>query len=249
MMKKTILSLLTVTTLFWAGEAAALKPVTFPAIVEDDTTVVDTENMSRIDLVICLDTSNSMDSLIDSAKLKLWDIVNTVAKADPKPDLRVALYSYGNNGYDEESGWVREDIGFTRELDAVYEKLFELQTNGGTEYVARVTRAAMQLDWRPTQEKTLKMIFVAGNEAADQDNRFALRETLASAYKSGVYVNTILCDSPTSGDASSWRAAASYGGGRFSAINPKNTVVYTSPYDDDLARLSMELNETYVAYG
>ena len=51
-----------------------------------------------IDLVLCLDTSNSMDGLIDSAKRKLWDIVNDLGRARPAPRLRVALYSSGNDG-------------------------------------------------------------------------------------------------------------------------------------------------------
>jgi hypothetical protein len=39
----------------------------------------------RVDLCICLDTSNSMDGLIDSAKAKLWAIVNELATARPRP--------------------------------------------------------------------------------------------------------------------------------------------------------------------
>ena len=42
-----------------------------------------------IDVVICLDVSGSMNGLIDSAKAKLWDIVNDLAKAQPTPQLRV----------------------------------------------------------------------------------------------------------------------------------------------------------------
>src|SRR5262249_532078 len=59
----------------------------------------DGQKAKDIDVVICLDTSGSMDGLIDSAKNKLWDIVNELAKIKPAPNLRVGLYSYGNNGY------------------------------------------------------------------------------------------------------------------------------------------------------
>src|SRR6476660_6836209 len=59
-----------------------------------------TEKRADIDLALCLDTSNSMDGLIDAAKQKLWDLVNTLARARPTPNLRVALYSYGNTHYD-----------------------------------------------------------------------------------------------------------------------------------------------------
>src|SRR5436305_15109786 len=95
-----------------------------------------------VDVVICLDTSNSMDGLIASAKQKLWDIVNDLAKAQPAPDLRVALYSYGHTHYDAKAGWVRKELDLTTDLDSVYKKLNGLTTNGGDEYVARVCRDA-----------------------------------------------------------------------------------------------------------
>ena len=86
---------------------------------------------SRIDLVLCLDCSGSMDGLLESAKTKLWAVVNELAKAKPAPALRVALFSYGNDGYDPASGWVRVDCPFTGDLDAMFGKLSALSTNGG----------------------------------------------------------------------------------------------------------------------
>src|SRR3954471_6534365 len=128
-----------------------------------------------VDLVICLDTSNSMDGLIDSAKRKLWDIVNDFGRAKPTPFLRVALYSYGNDGYDPKVGWVRKELDLTTDLDKVSEKLFGLTTQGGTEYVARVTRDALSgLNWS-TERDALKIIFVCGNEPADQDKEILLK--------------------------------------------------------------------------
>src|SRR5216110_922714 len=108
----------------------------------------DAPQAKRIDLAVCLDVSNSMDGLIASAKQKLWDIVNDLARAQPTPDLRVALYSYGHNGYDRAVGWVRKDLDLTTDLDEVYRKLNGLTTNGGEEYVARVCRDALKdLKW------------------------------------------------------------------------------------------------------
>src|SRR5436309_10930716 len=92
------------------------------------------EKPKPVDVVLCLDTSNSMDGLIDSAKRKLWTIVNDLAKIDPAPTLRVALYSYGNDFYDPKTGWVRKDLDLTTDLDEVYKQLFALTTKGGTEY-------------------------------------------------------------------------------------------------------------------
>src|SRR5438034_9833193 len=92
----------------------------------------------NIDIAICLDVSNSMDGLIASAKVKLWDIVNDLAKIKPTPNLRVGLYSYGNDGYDAKVGWVRKELDLTTDLDDLYKKLNALTTNGGTEYGTRV---------------------------------------------------------------------------------------------------------------
>src|SRR5215208_1243623 len=86
-----------------------------------------------IDLVLCLDVSNSMDGLIDSAKLRLWDVVNEMGKMKPTPRLRVALYSYGCDAYPSGTGWVRKDLDLTDDLDEVYKVLNALRTNGGTE--------------------------------------------------------------------------------------------------------------------
>ncbi|HEY1405249.1 MAG TPA: hypothetical protein VF857_01445, partial [Spirochaetota bacterium] len=52
----------------------------------------------RIQIAILLDTSSSMDGLIDQAKTNLWKIVNETAKAKKggkTPRLEVALFEYG----------------------------------------------------------------------------------------------------------------------------------------------------------
>src|SRR4029450_13172878 len=103
-----------------------------------------------VDLAICLDTSGSMQGLINAARVKLWEIVNDLALAKPTPKLRVALLTYGNDGHKAENGWVNIHIPFTEDLDAVSKQLFALTTNGGTELVGRVLKAAgEQLQWTP----------------------------------------------------------------------------------------------------
>lgn len=101
-----------------------------------------------VDLVLALDVSGSMSGLIDSAKQRLWDVVNEFNQAQPQPDLRVAVISYGNPRYGKGSGYVRIDQALTRDLDAVNQALFGFKTNGGHEYVARViARASNELQW------------------------------------------------------------------------------------------------------
>ena len=96
-----------------------------------------TEPSRQIDVVIALDVSGSMSGLIGSAKQRLWDIVNQLGRARPQPELRIAIMSYGNPEYGQNMGYVRIDLPFTSDLDAVNRTLFGFTTNGGDEYVAR----------------------------------------------------------------------------------------------------------------
>jgi len=204
----------------------------------------------HIDLAICLDTSNSMDGLIASAKQKLWAVVNELATARPRPVLRVALYQYGNNGLDREVGWVQRVCDLTDDLDTVYGKLFALTTNGGTEYVARVVRAAAdELKW-DEGTNALRIIFVAGNEPATQDPKHKLQEVCAATASKGIIINTIFCGSERTGQRTGWADAARWADGRYAAIDAdRGTVVVATPYDKKLAELGRKLNATYVAYG
>ncbi len=204
----------------------------------------------HVDLVICLDTSGSMSGLIESAKKKLWAVVNELATAQPKPKLRVGLYHYGNDGLNKEDGWVKQLCPLTDDLDDVYGKLFALRTNGGTELVARVVRAATnELDWN-TDKGTLRMIFVAGNEPATQDKTYGLQATCKAAATKGIIVNTIHCGNEQTGRNTGWADAARWADGRYAAIDQnRGTVVVNTPYDKRLSELSVQLNSTYINYG
>jgi hypothetical protein len=203
-----------------------------------------------IDLAICLDTSGSMSGLIDSAKEKLWAIVNELGRADPTPDLRVGLLTYGNDGHLPEDGWVRLDVPFTTDLDAVSAQLFSLTTNGGTEYVGRVVDyATSQLSWS-TDSNALKIVVVAGNESADQDTTRLFRDVCAEAEADGFHVNSIYCGNAEDTFAPAWRDVAVLGSGYFATIDKDNgTLAVATPYDADLARLNTVLNATYIPFG
>lgn len=208
-----------------------------------------TGGAKKVDLVIALDTSSSMDGLIDSARTKLWDVVNLLAHAKPTPIVRVGLISYGNDGYDAKVGWVRKDAELTTNLDDVYEKLFALKTNGGSEYVARAVHdATVGMKWDQDQN-TLKIIFVAGNEPANQDPQIPVEKAVGEARQKGIFVNAIYCGADTSYEAGGWRQVAVAGAGKYAAIDQNRVVAINTPMDGELARLSNELNKTYVGYG
>jgi hypothetical protein len=203
----------------------------------------------QVDLVIALDTSGSMSGLINAARQKLWDIVNEVGQADPAPDLRVALLTYGSGG-SEADGFVIVQSDLTTDIDSIYGKLFALRTSGGTEYVGRVVhRALNELSWSDDPD-TLRQIFVAGNESADQDRTHKVADVMKRARAKDVFVNTIYCGNEGTRDAISWNTVAKQGNGMFASIDHNNgTVAMQSPYDAKLAALSSKLNRTYVGYG
>ena len=205
---------------------------------------------ANVDLAICLDVSGSMNGLINSAKSRLWDIVNEFAKAKPTPNLRVALYSYGHTTYDRNAGWVRKELDFTADLDQVNDKLFALRTGGGTELVARVCTAALdQLNWSK-DPKAFKVIFVCGNESAQQDKEITLKDVATKAVERGVIVNSIFCGPETTGVSLGWREFALLAEGRYASINQNKAVAaVTTPHDKKIAELGAKLGETYLFAG
>ncbi|HEX4612490.1 MAG TPA: vWA domain-containing protein [Urbifossiella sp.] len=205
-----------------------------------------------IDLVLCLDTSNSMDGLIDSAKIKLWDIVNELARLRPTPDLRVALYSYGNDNHAPASGWVKKELDLTADLDDVYKALNTLRTRGGTELVARVTRAALQDQPWSAAPGALRLVFVCGNEPVDQDREVTLDQAADLARSRSVIVNTIYCGRGDSHEARGWAVFADKCGGKALNIDQNKAVkevVAKTEFDDQILKLGDDLGKTYLAYG
>jgi hypothetical protein len=146
----------------------------------------------NIQLALLLDTSNSMDGLIDQAKSQLWKIVNELAAAKcgdgSQPSIKIALYEYGNDGLPSSEGYIRMVSGFTSDLDLISEKLFSLRTNGGNEYCGHVIQTSLrQLNWT-AGSSDLKMIFIAGNEPFTQGS-VSYRIAGGVAKEKGVVVN------------------------------------------------------------
>jgi len=212
--------------------------------------VAEPQEKRQVDLAICLDTSGSMNGLINAARQKLWDVVSELALAQPEPELRVALLTYGSPAYGAPS-YVKVQSDLTGDLDTVYQKLMELGTSGGSEYVGWVLHDAHeQLSWAESND-ALKLIFVAGNESADQaKEQHDFRNVVADAIKNGIMVNSIYCGNVSDSIAPGWREVAQLADGHFSAIDHNNgTVVIATPFDDKIAELGTQLNSTYVTYG
>ncbi len=210
-----------------------------------------TEHSRKVDVVIALDVSGSMSGLIASAKQRLWDIVNELGRAQPQPQLRISIVSYGNPEYGADTGFVRIDLPFTSDLDAVNQTLFGFSTNGGDEYVARVVSTSVsQLAWS-TEQDALRILFVAGNEAATQDPLISVRQATQLANARGIVVNTIYCGNANDSLAAGWREVASMTNGLYASIDQNSAAVanIATPMDEKLNALNQALNDTYIAYG
>lgn len=210
------------------------------------------DQKTSIKVALILDTSNSMDGLIDQAKSQLWSIINelSTAKCDGKtPDLEIALYEYGNDRLSMREGYIRLITPFTGDLDLISEKLFALRTDGGSEYCGQVIEMSLkELDWED-YPKDLKMIFIAGNEPFDQGN-VSYREICKTARDMDITINTIFCGNFNKGVQTHWKDGAYIGGGDYMNIDQDCNYVYIkSPYDDRIMKLNSELNNTYIAYG
>ncbi len=228
--------------------ASACPPADAP------TPVVDGKPVRRpvVRIAVLLDTSNSMDGLIAQAKSQIWTLVNRFGKScrgGVRPDLRIALYEYGNNSLKPSEGYVRQVLPFTTDLDLLSEKLFSLTTNGGDEYCGAVIRRAVaDLDWSRAPGD-LSMVVIAGNEPFTQGD-VHYSEAIADAVNKGVKINTIFCGGREEGVATKWADGATLGRGSFGNID-QNAPIDTcaTPFDDEIVRLGSEINTTYVPYG
>ncbi len=210
------------------------------------------DNKNTIKIALLLDTSNSMDGLINQAKTQLWEIVNELSYAkceNQDPDLQIALYEYGNDNLSSEEGYIRQVLGFSSDLDEISEKLFALNTNGGNEFCGEVIQTSLkQLNWGKNKND-LKLIFIAGNEPFTQ-GKINYEDAAAQANEQNVTVNTIFCGNYQNGVSGKWQDGARLTHGDYMVIDHNETIVHiTSPYDDVIIQLNNQLNNTYIYYG
>jgi TolB-like protein len=202
-------------------------------------------------LAILIDTSNSMDGLIDQAKRQLWSIVNELSRYEKDGNgnmIEVALYEYGNNSLSKENGYIRKVLDFTSDMDSVSKELFALKTNGGDEYCGAVIKDAVKdLKWSKNDD-VYKAIFIAGNEPFTQGD-VSFEDAVTLAKSKGIFVNTIFCGPAQQGIAQKWKDAALLADGDYNSIDQNYIASIETPYDDKIAELNNKLNQTYIPYG
>ena len=203
----------------------------------------------RLEMVFVLDTTGSMNGLLDGAKQRIWGIVNGVMQ-DSHSSVRIGLVAYRDRG-DE---YLTQILPLTDDLDKVYTTLMDYRAGGGGDAPEDVrtalSYAVYAVNWSASAPDLSKIMFLVGDAPPHED--YDVVDTLtsaANAVQKGIIVNTIQCGISTE-TTRSWRAIAERGRGKYFAI-PSDGGVKTieTPYDEQLGDLARQLGATFVAYG
>ena len=210
------------------------------------------EVQDTVQIALILDTSSSMDGLINQARSHLWKIVDDMGKMTRVVDgktrgvkIELALYEYGNTRISEKDGYIRQVLPLTTDLDKVSEQLHGLFTNGGDEFAGQAIETAVtSLQWS-SDPSAMRFVFVAGNEGFNQGPVTA-EKAMAAAAKKDINVQLIYC-----GDKDeTWAAAAKIAQSDLVTIEQDHVAQHiASPQDAEILSLGNELNGTYIAYG
>jgi hypothetical protein len=152
----------------------------------------DLDTRPHIDVVFAIDCSGSMGGVINTAKQKIWSIVNEIAKAKPTPVLRIGLHGYGNGDR------TFRNFPLTDDLDQVYADLMTFKDEGwSSEYVGlSIQKATQEMDWKDWEKSgasnVLRVLYVVGNETAEQGPA-SYKTSAPIALNKQIYVNAIYC--------------------------------------------------------
>ena len=203
-----------------------------------------------VEVMFVLDTTGSMGGLIAAAKEKIWSIANTLASADPAPNIKMGLVGYRDRG----DAYVTVVTPLSDNLDAVYTRLMRYRADGGGDGPESVNQALYEAVTKPDWSRdpgTYRVIFLVGDAPPHMNYRDDVQyaESCRLATERDIVVNTIQC-----GDMAEttpvWRRIAYLAEGTyFRVAQSGSAVLYETPYDSRIAELSADLDDTRIYYG
>ena len=203
-----------------------------------------------VEVVFVLDTTGSMGGLIQAAKDKIWSISNTLIKTKPVPALKIGLVGYRDRG----DAYVTKVIPLSDDLDAVYRELIAFQAEGGGDGPESVNQAlheaVTKFPWSK-DKSTYRVVFLVGDCPPHMDYQDDVKypETCQLAAKAGIVINTIQCGADGSTEPIWTDIALKSEGKYFRVEQDGNAIVATTPFDEELAKLALKLDETCWYYG
>ena len=203
----------------------------------------------KIDVVFVLDTTGSMGGLIQTAKEKIWSIATTMASAQQAPEIRIGLVAYRDRG----DSYVTRVVDLSADLDSIYATLMDFEAHGGGDGPESVNKALYDavhnISWGQ-DERAYRAIFLVGDAPPHMDyNEVRYPEIVASASDLGIVVNTIQCgDIPATIEP--WTQIANLSQGNFFQVEQAGgAVAFNTPFDEEIAELSAQLDDTRLYYG
>ncbi|MDR0758505.1 MAG: VWA domain-containing protein [Treponema sp.] len=119
--------------------------------------ILEQEKGRTLDLVLCLDTTNSMKNDIDSIRSLLIPLLETMVAGFP--DFRIGMVLYKD--YFEE--YLNRIIPFTRDLGAVRKNIAAIRVNGGRDLPEAVYEALYEAAVKFPWEAETKLIILIGD--------------------------------------------------------------------------------------
>ncbi|TCK69211.1 Mg-chelatase subunit ChlD [Winogradskyella wandonensis] len=203
------------------------------------------------EIVFCLDATGSMGGLIGTAKEKIWDIVSELAQDGDIDTLRMGMVFYRDKG----DAFITKRIDLTTDLDEAYTELLDINAAGGGDSPESVNQALHEsitrMQWS-SDKKTYRTIFVVGDCPPHMDYQDDVKytESCKLAAKKGITINTIKLGNACREAIPHFKSMAACTNGEFLMLdqNAQDYVVAT-PYDDDINRLSRNIDDTRMYYG
>lgn len=203
----------------------------------------------KVEVVFVLDTTGSMAGLIQAAKDNIWSIANTMASAQPAPEIRVGLVAFRDRGDD----YVTRVVDLNSDLDSMYATLMDFQADGGGDTPESVNEAlhdaVHKLSWSQGSD-AYKVIFLVGDAPAHEyPDDVDYPATLKAANSKGIVINTIQAGDDQSTRAE-WERIASLNQGEYFQVGQTgNAIAMATPFDDRIATLSKALDDTRMFFG
>ena len=236
------------------SDAVTTDPVITPIIdpVHHIVAPVDpiTNQPPKIEVVFVLDTTGSMSGLIQAAKDKIWSIASTMASAQPAPEIRMGLVAYRDRG----DAYVTQVIDLSDDLDSMYAKLMDFQAQGGGDGPESVNQALHDaihdISWSQ-DPNAYKVVFLVGDAPPHMDYQDDVKypTTIKLAKSKGIVINAIQCgQNPAT--TRKWQQIASLSQGDFfNVAQDGSAVAVATPFDDAIAKLSKQVDDTRMFFG
>lgn len=206
---------------------------------------------TRLEVVFVLDTTGSMEGLIEGAKQKIWSIANTMSDLNPEAEVAFGLVGYR----DLDDDYVTLVHALTGDVQAIFTKLRRFEAAGGGDTPEAVNEALAdavgKIEWGRSDSDS-RIIFLVGDAPPHMDyaNGPKYETVLKAAREKGIIVNAVQAGDDIETE-SYWRKIAELGGGKYMAIPQDGGQIrqIPTPMDAPIITVQAQIDATIVPYG